>query len=269
MRLHRWIVALASRLVPERRPRLARRMGRRAPASRGRARGAARGARAARESSGAFWDAWWLQSSRGIAPALRPPLAPRPRGGVLPQHRDCGDGHGPFGLQRAAVSSARRRRSRNASIHPRPHRRRTVWCASFPEYAAYRDQTRAFSDIAAFPCAISSLPLASGDLKAQVVTTQVSDNFFSVLGITPAWARFAFRTSPANDADDIVIGDALWRKLGANAAVLGMVVRSSEPSGANHRRRARDVQRDDLGLRTRRLDVAEDSRESVWSPPPS
>src|SRR5262249_11044681 len=46
--------------------------------------------------------------------------------------------------------------------------------ASFPEFVDYRTATRAFSDIAAFPYSISAIPLTTGDSTRQVVTTQVS-----------------------------------------------------------------------------------------------
>ena len=100
--------------------------------------------------------------------------------------------------------------------------------ASFLEYAVYRDETRAFSELAAYPFAISSLPFAAGSVKEQVVATQVSPNFFSVLGIAPDAGVLRFDPAPAKDIDDIVVGHALWRKLGGDRSLLGKPVRLSE-----------------------------------------
>jgi putative ABC transport system permease protein len=100
--------------------------------------------------------------------------------------------------------------------------------ASFPEYADFRAHTRAFADIAAFPYAISSLAFTAADRREQVIATQVSTNFFGVLGIQAKIGLLAFRTSSADDIDDIVIGDALWRKLGANRDLIGQTVRLND-----------------------------------------
>src|SRR6202008_4872040 len=66
--------------------------------------------------------------------------------------------------------------------------------ASFPEYSTYRAQTRAFSDITAFPYSISSLSLVAGDQSRQIIATAVADNYFAVLGILPRAGMLTFRT---------------------------------------------------------------------------
>ena len=57
--------------------------------------------------------------------------------------------------------------------------------ASFPEFATYRAETRAFADVTAFPYSISSISLGASGQSRQVVATSVADNYFTVLGITP------------------------------------------------------------------------------------
>lgn len=100
--------------------------------------------------------------------------------------------------------------------------------ASFPEVATYRTATRAFSDIAAFPYSISSVSLTARDQVRQVVTTQVSDNYFGVLGIVPRVGSLALRTSPAHDILDVVISEKLWRTLGGDPNITGTAIRLND-----------------------------------------
>jgi len=182
-----------------------------------------------RRSIGAIWDALWLQSHRwyalrlfgrhwrlaatavisltvGIAAAtiglsaynallLRPPAVPHPRSLRLIHIRTPED---PFDA------------------------------SSFPEFTTYRTATRAFSDIAAFPYSISSLSLTAGDLNRQVVATQVSSNYFGVLGAVPRVGSLTLRTSPAHDILDIVISEKLWRALGGDPAIAGTTIRLND-----------------------------------------
>ncbi len=69
--------------------------------------------------------------------------------------------------------------------------------ASFLEYTAYRDATRAFSDVAAFPYSITSVSVAADGMKEQAVATAVSPNFFSVLGVARDQRSARLRTSSA------------------------------------------------------------------------
>jgi hypothetical protein len=94
--------------------------------------------------------------------------------------------------------------------------------ASFPEYVSYRDGTRAFADIAAFPFSISSIACTVGDWKAQVISTEVTDNFFRVLVSRRASVRWT-SDLPANDVHDIVLSSGFWRRLGADPGVIGQV----------------------------------------------
>ena len=100
--------------------------------------------------------------------------------------------------------------------------------ASFPEYSTYRTDNRSFSDVAAFPYAISSLSLTAGDRTQQVLATHVSDNYFAVLGIRPRAGILTFRTSPAHDLFDVVIGESLWRRLGGDPGIVGTTVRLND-----------------------------------------
>jgi len=235
MRLHRWIVAAASRFVP----RASRQEWRDEwdaelhyrEATRARWRGHYRGHpfTLLRESAGAVWDALWLQSCRwyslrlfgrhwrlaatailslaiGIAATaigvsaynallLRPPAVTAPRALRLIHIRTDAE---PFGT------------------------------ASFPEYETYRTATRAFSDIAAFPYSIFSLSLKAGGLQKQIIATEVSNNYFGVLGIAPLAGSLTLRTSPAHDILDVVISETLWRRLGSNPHIAGTTIHINE-----------------------------------------
>jgi putative ABC transport system permease protein len=96
--------------------------------------------------------------------------------------------------------------------------------ASFFEYTAYRDRGRAFTDIAVFPYSLTSVSVEVVGRKEQAVATAVSPNFFSVLGITTSQGRLSFGTSPAGDVDDVVINEGLWHRLGADERLLGATV---------------------------------------------
>ena len=96
--------------------------------------------------------------------------------------------------------------------------------ASYLEYTGYRDRAHAFTDVAAFPYAISSVPVETGSRKEQVIATAVSPNFFSVLGIAATRGQLSFGTSQAGDVDDVVISERAWQRLGADDRLLGATV---------------------------------------------
>ncbi len=100
--------------------------------------------------------------------------------------------------------------------------------ASFDEFTYYRAHARAFSDVAAFPYSIATADLTSDVGSEHVLVTQVSDNYFSVLGITGAVGSLSLGSSPADDGAEIVISRRLWTKLGGSRGLIGASVRLND-----------------------------------------
>ena len=237
MRLHRWIVAAASRLVP----RAARQEWRdeweaelyHREATRERWTSLARGHRLEllRRSIGAVWDALWLQSHRWYALRLfgrhwRMAVTAIISLAVGIAAATIGlSAYNALLLRPPAVAEPRTLRL----IHIRTAEN-AFDAASFPEFTTYRTTTRAFSDIAAFPYSISSLSLTLADRTRQVVTTQVSGNYFGVLGIVPRVGSLTLRTSPAHDILDVVMSEKLWRALGGDPGITGTTIRLNDQS---------------------------------------
>src|SRR5580658_9113721 len=61
---------------------------------------------------------------------------------------------------------------------------------SYPDYEFYRDHNRAFSDIAAYPFSIGLNMLTFENRLEVVVGCQVSENYFSTMGMRPVLGRF-------------------------------------------------------------------------------
>ncbi len=235
MRLHRWIVAAASRLVP----RVARQEWRdeweaelhyREDAGE-RWTGRARGHRLEllRQSTGAVWDALWLQSHRWYALRLFGRHWRLATTAILSLAVGIAattiglSAYNALMVRPPAVAQPRSLRLIHIRTADNPFD-----AASLPEFTTYRTATRAFSDIAAFPYSISSLSLTAGNQTRQVVTTQVSTNYFSVLGIVPRVGSLTLRTSPARDLVDVVISEKLWRTLGSDPHIAGTTIRLND-----------------------------------------
>ncbi|MGH9409179.1 MAG: ABC transporter permease, partial [Vicinamibacterales bacterium] len=239
MRPHRWIIALASRLVPQAARRewraeweaeLQHRESKRAPwmTTRGRRR-----ADLVRQSVGSFWDALWLRSSgwhslrlfgrhwRLVAAAVLSLSV------ALAAMMVGFSAYDALLLRPPAVSEPGSLRL----IHLRTPSE-SFGDASFPEFTTYRDETQAFEDIAAFPYAISSITFTSNDRKAQINTTNVSDNFFTVLGIVPRLGRLDLGGSQAADVPDIVISTQFWRRLGGDPSIVGSLAKLNDQTVA-------------------------------------
>jgi len=235
MRIHRWIVAAASRLVP----RAARRDWRdeweaelahreaAGPYWTGRHR--ARRLELLRRSTGAVWDALWLQSHHWYS--LR----------LFGRHWRLA-ATAVISLAVGMAATTLGLSAYNAAMVRPPHvadpatlrlihintAENPFDAASFPEFTTYRATTRAFSGIAAFPYEISVFTLRAGDRMPQIVATEVSDNFFAVLGVEPRVGVLTLRTSPAHDLFDVVISEKLWRTLGSDPHIAGATIRIND-----------------------------------------
>lgn len=93
---------------------------------------------------------------------------------------------------------------------------------SYPDYQDLRDQTDAFSDLLAYRVALVSL---SVDNRADhCIVSRVSSNFFSALGIQPAYGRLILPTEGRTPGADsiVVLGYSYWRrKFNSDANVAG------------------------------------------------
>ncbi len=96
---------------------------------------------------------------------------------------------------------------------------------SYADFLDWRQQTRSFTDIAAFSSA--SLTLLSGDDAQRLAGMAVTNNFFDVLGTRPRFGRL-FRNGDAESETDkeIVLTYGLWqRQFGADSTIVGREVR--------------------------------------------
>ena len=92
---------------------------------------------------------------------------------------------------------------------------------SYPEYADYRDQTRAFAGLAAY--AETRLALSGGEAES-IPGLLVSDNYFSVLGAEAAMGRtFAENECQTPGGCPLaVLSYGFWqRRFGADATIIG------------------------------------------------
>jgi len=236
MRLHRWIVAAAGRLVPKslraewRAEWDAELDDREARASRW------PGARPRRfdlfrRSLGAFWDALWLQSRRWYT--LRLFVGHWRLATAAVMSLTIAMAATVIGLAAYNAVLVRPPGVSDPSSLQFIHVRTTAdpfGAASFPEYQDYRTRLSAFSDVAAFPYAISSIPFAMDSRREQAVVTHVSANFFQVLGIEPRLGRLALSSSSADTDQMVVVSERFWRLLGADPGFVGSRIRLNDQS---------------------------------------
>ena len=98
---------------------------------------------------------------------------------------------------------------------------------SYPEYLALRDRTRSFSGVIALGPRGAIMPAADGTPELLLVNV-VSENFFTTLGIKPAFGRlFAPGDEAALEAQPgVVLGHAFWlRRFGGDPSVVGTTLR--------------------------------------------
>ena len=235
MRIHRWIVRLASWLVPG-----ALRAEWRAEWDgeihhRESARAEWAGHRLfrldlIRPSMGALWDALWLQSSRWYSLRLfgrhwRMALAAIVSLSVAIAATVIGfASYNALLLRPPGVNDPGSLLLIHAQTATEPYGQ-----VSYAEYSDYITRTHVFSEIAAFPSSISSIGFRIDDTWLEhVVATQVSNNFFRVLGVTPRLGVLTLRALPSDGVGDIVLSSAFWRKLGSDPGLIGKTVRLND-----------------------------------------
>ncbi len=231
MRVHRWILTVASRLVPkamrdEWRAEWDAELDHRERSLREwRTRGRGRRLDLVRRSIGAFWDALWLRSARwysmrlfgrhwrlALAAVLSLSVALAAVTIGLAAYRTAL--MRPTGVNHAeALQFIHTRTPSNAFD-----------AMSYEEFLAYRERARSFTDVAAFPYWISTGDLAVGDRHDPALMAQVSANYFAVLDVRPMLGSLRLRALPDDDVDGVVIGEQLWRRLGADPALVGASV---------------------------------------------
>jgi predicted permease len=228
MRIHRWILAVASRLVPkamrdEWRAEWDAELDHRERSLREwRTRGRGRRLDLARRSVGAFWDALWLRSARWYSMRLfgrhwRLALA-----AVL----SLSVALAAVTIGLVAYRTALMRPSgvgdpaRLQFIHTRTPAK-AFESLSYDEFVAYRERAKSFTDVAAFPYSFTTVDVTVGDRNETGLLTWVSTNYFSVLDVRPALGSLIFH----DDVDGVAIGETLWRRMGADPGVVGAKIR--------------------------------------------
>ncbi|MGC0773346.1 MAG: ABC transporter permease [Candidatus Acidiferrum sp.] len=96
---------------------------------------------------------------------------------------------------------------------------------SYPDYEDLRDQTDSFSDLIAYRVALASIAINhSGEHS---IISRVSSNYFSALGIRPAYGRLILPTEGRTPGADpiMVLGYSYWRRrFGGDPNVAGTKV---------------------------------------------
>ncbi len=97
---------------------------------------------------------------------------------------------------------------------------------SYPDYRDLRDGNRSFSGLVAYDAQRAGVLLGTGAARESWLT-EVSENYFDVLGIQPALGRF-FHTSDAhgpNSMPYVVLSHAYWqRQFAGDPHVIGRVI---------------------------------------------
>jgi predicted permease len=227
MRIHRWILTVASRLVPktmrdEWRAEWDAELDHRERSLREwRTRGRGRRLDLVRRSIGAFWDALWLRSARwysmrlfgrhwrlALAAVLSLSVALAAVTIGLAAYRTAL--MRPTGVGDAAALQFIHTRTPSNAFD----------AMSYEEFLAYRERARSFTDVAAFPYSFTTVDVSVGDRNETGMLTWVSTNYFSVLGVQPRLGSLIFR----DDVDGVAIGEKLWRRMGADPSIIGAKV---------------------------------------------
>jgi predicted permease len=95
---------------------------------------------------------------------------------------------------------------------------------SYPDYRYYRDANHSFVGVAAFPNAISKVPLIRGGRDDTGTLEVTSDNYFSVMGIRPVLGQLFTAGDDDSKAPSIVLSYACWKRWGADPKIIGQGV---------------------------------------------
>jgi predicted permease len=100
---------------------------------------------------------------------------------------------------------------------------------SYPDYRDLRTTTKSFDGIAAFQLATFSLARSKNEVPQMRAGLEVSDNFFSVLGIQPTLGRsFLPEESARGGAPAVVLSYGFWQdQFNGDKEVLGRTIRIS------------------------------------------
>ena len=97
---------------------------------------------------------------------------------------------------------------------------------SYPDYLDLRNQSRTLQGVAAFAVVAAHVTGSSATERARAAL--VSENYFTVLGTSPAHGRFFApdENQPSNPVQVVVLGAGLWqRAFGGRADVVGQTIR--------------------------------------------
>ena len=106
---------------------------------------------------------------------------------------------------------------------------RLVYCGirnfgffDYPMYTDMRDDNPVFSDLIALNYGGRRGTWVQGDVVRHMGLTYVSANYFSALGVAPAYGRTFLPDEERNGAEPVaVLSYATWRRLGANPGIVG------------------------------------------------
>jgi predicted permease len=90
---------------------------------------------------------------------------------------------------------------------------------SIEDYDFYRHQSQSFSALAASSGGISLFIVP--DVQERLIGMTVSGNYFGVLGIDPLLGALAFPDGAGADPHQVIISESLWRRLGADRTIVG------------------------------------------------
>ena len=94
---------------------------------------------------------------------------------------------------------------------------------SYPDFVSWRDETRAFDQVAALTS--RSVTLGGGELAELVPAIQTTPRFFSVLGVRPVAGRvFTDADAAADAAPAAVISDSAWKRQFGGRDVIGATI---------------------------------------------
>jgi predicted permease len=113
---------------------------------------------------------------------------------------------------------------------PEPNRLLTIYTVtpespfnqlSYPDYLYYRDNNQVFSGLSAMPFSITMQTLTFDKHEKNGLLNNVSDNYFSVLGVQPLLGRWFAPGEDGNASASVVISYPYWKWLGAAPGIIG------------------------------------------------